>query len=219
MLRRWWLVLPLVCLWPAPAKALDPDKRISQYAHAAWRIQDGFFKGSPFAIAQTSDGYLWVGTTSELLRFDGVRFVPWRSPNGAQLLNSQIAGLLAGRDGSLWIATREGLGRWKNETLSNYPTVAGVVSILEDHNGDIWFGQYTETGAGSLCRVVGAGTRCLSIVDGVPPVRRPSALAEDGRGNLWVGGDTTLVRWSPSSHTLYRPDGLATNFANGFVGI
>src|SRR5262245_9025259 len=168
MLRRWWLVLPLVCLWPAPAKALDPDKRITQYAHAAWRIQDGFFKGAPFVIAQTRDGYLWIGTTSELLRFDGVRFVPWRSEGGEQLPSSQINALLAARDGSLWIASREGLSRWKNETLTNYPVEVGsVVSLLEDHNGDVWFGLYNETGAGSLCRVIGAATRCLSEADGM----------------------------------------------------
>jgi hypothetical protein len=59
MLRRWWLVLSLVCLCQPAAQAVDPDKRISQYAHATWRIQDGFFRGTPFAVAQTQDGYLW----------------------------------------------------------------------------------------------------------------------------------------------------------------
>src|SRR5215831_5578249 len=220
MLRTWWLVLLLPCLCPTPARALDPGKRLSQYAHAAWRVQDGFFKGSPYALAQTRDGYLWVGTSSGLLRFDGVRFVPWRSEHGEQLPISQIDGLLAARDGSLWIATREGLSRWKNETLTNYPVaVGGVYSLLEDHNGDIWFGQYDERGGGSLCRVVGAATRCLSGADGMPPVRMPNALAEDSRGNIWVGGDSLLVRWNSSSQTVYRPDGLAANSADGFMAI
>jgi ligand-binding sensor domain-containing protein len=43
----------------------------------AWRIQDGFFGGAANAIAQTADGYLWIGTQTGLLRFDGIRFVPW----------------------------------------------------------------------------------------------------------------------------------------------
>ena len=220
MLRKWWLVLPVVCLCAAPARALDPGKRISQYAHAAWRIQDGFFKGSPLEIAQTLDGYLWVGTTSQLLRFDGVRFVPWHSANGAQLPNSQIYALLASRDGSLWIGTRGGLSRWKDDVLTNYATPGGaVLSILEDHKGDIWFGQYTDTGTGPLCRVVGAGVRCLSDADGMPRFRMPNALAEDAHGNVWIGGDKLLVRWSPASQTVYRPDGLATNFARGFAAV
>src|SRR5262245_24982317 len=220
MLRKWWLVLLLVCLLPAPAAALDPEKRISQYAHAAWRTQNGFFKGTPYSLAQTRDGYLWVGTTSGLLRFDGVRFVPWHAEHGEQLPSTQIGGLLATRDGSLWIATREGLSQWKDNRLLNYPIALGaIISLLEDHNGDIWFGQYTETGEASLCRVVGTATRCLSAADGMPPVTKPLALAEDERGSVGVGGATTLVRWSPSSQTVYRPHALATNFADGFMAI
>jgi signal transduction histidine kinase/ligand-binding sensor domain-containing protein len=183
-------------------------------------MQDGFFKGSPYALAQTRDGYLWVGTRSELLRFDGVRFVPWRARHGEQLPNSQISSLLGARDGSLWIGTRGGLSRWKAETLTNYLGVGyGVLSIVEDDSGDIWFSTYNETGTEPLCRVVGAATRCVSAADGMPPVRKPTALTADARGNLWIGGDTTLVRWSPSSHTAYRPEGLAKNFGTGFMGI
>ena len=168
MLRKWWLVLPLLCLCAAPAHALDPGKRLSQYAHFAWRIQDGFFKGSPYAIAQTLDGYLWIGTTSELLRFDGVRFVPWHPDRGKQLPSSEVTALLAARDGSLWIGTREGLSQWKDATLVNYEiaTRGGALSLLEDHSGDIWFGLFNETGVGSLCRVVGASARCVSDADG-----------------------------------------------------
>ena len=59
------------------ARAVDPGRRISQYAHTAWRIQDGIFSGAPNASTQTADGYLWVGTETELVRFDGVRFVRW----------------------------------------------------------------------------------------------------------------------------------------------
>jgi signal transduction histidine kinase/ligand-binding sensor domain-containing protein len=220
MLRKWWLVLALLCLSAAPARALDPSKRISQYAHAAWRIQDGFFKGTPFDIVQTRDGYLWVGTSSGLLRFDGVRFVPWRPEHGAQLPSSDINVLLAGRDGSLWIGTREGLSRWKDDTLTNYPGTAGIVlSILEAHNGDIWFGQSNDTGPGPLCRVVGAGVKCLSDADGVPGFRMPFALTDDASGNIWIGGDKLLVRWSPPSRQVFRPEGLAANFAMGVTAM
>jgi hypothetical protein len=54
-----------------------------------WRIQDGYLPGPPEDIAQTTDGYLWIGTDAGLLRFDGVRFVPWVSPNGEQLPDYQ----------------------------------------------------------------------------------------------------------------------------------
>ena len=95
----------------SPVGALDTSKQISQYGHAAWRIEDGVFAGTPNVIAQTSDGYLWIGTQAGLMRFDGVRFVSWRPPEGNELPSSRINSLLGGRDGSLWIGTSMGLAR------------------------------------------------------------------------------------------------------------
>ena len=46
----------------SPVGALDPSRQISQYGHTAWRIEDGVFAGAPNVIAQTTDGYLWIGT-------------------------------------------------------------------------------------------------------------------------------------------------------------
>ena len=53
------------------AFALNPSLDINQYAHNAWTVRDGFFKGVIYSIAQTPDGYLWLGTEFGLLRFDG----------------------------------------------------------------------------------------------------------------------------------------------------
>ena len=55
------------------AFALDASLDISQYAHTAWTVRDGFSLGNIYAIAQTPDGYLWFGTEFGLFRFDGVR--------------------------------------------------------------------------------------------------------------------------------------------------
>src|SRR6202050_5164650 len=87
---------------PSPVGALDTSKQISQYGHTAWRIEDGVFAGAPNVMAQTTDGYLWFGTQDGLMRFDGVRFVSWRPPEGSDLPSSRINSLLGARDGSLW---------------------------------------------------------------------------------------------------------------------
>jgi hypothetical protein len=58
------------------AFALNPSLDISQYAHTSWKIRDGFTRGIITSMAQTPDGYLWLGTEFGLLRFDGVRNVP-----------------------------------------------------------------------------------------------------------------------------------------------
>jgi hypothetical protein len=62
----------------ATAWAVDPNRPITQYAHTAWRVQDGIEVGT--TVAQMPDGYLWFGTPNGLLRFDGVKFVPYDLP-------------------------------------------------------------------------------------------------------------------------------------------
>src|SRR5262249_27964714 len=100
------------------AFALDPKLDVSQYAHTAWKVRAGFTKGRITAIAQTPDGYLWLGTEFGLLRFDGVRTVPWEVPAGQQLPSSFIVSLLATSDGTLWIGTFKGLASWKDGKLT-----------------------------------------------------------------------------------------------------
>src|SRR5918997_1674533 len=108
----------LVC--PPRALALNPALDASQYAHTAWKIRDGFFKGGINSIAQTPDGYLWLGTEFGLLRFDGVRNVPFQPPAGQQLPSTFIFSLLAARDGTLWIGTLSGLASWKDGKLARF---------------------------------------------------------------------------------------------------
>src|SRR6202023_1794142 len=96
------------------AFGLNPALDVSQYAHTSWKIRDGFAKGAINAIAQTADGYLWLGTEFGLYRFDGVRAVPWPPPPNDQLPRDYILRLLAARDGTLWIGSVKGLASWKD---------------------------------------------------------------------------------------------------------
>src|ERR1700756_4786073 len=89
------------------AFALDPSLDISQYAHTPWKAGGGISKGIIWAVAQTQDGYLWLGQELGLFRFDGVRSVTWKPPAGQHLPSSEIRTLLTARDGNLWIGTRE----------------------------------------------------------------------------------------------------------------
>src|SRR5246127_5141530 len=117
----------MLLAWCAGAFALNPALEVSQYAHTTWKIRDGFTKGYISSIAQTPDGYLWLGTEFGLLRFDGVRTVPWQPPAGEQLPNSYIVTLLAAPDGTLWIGTEKGLARWKAGKLTHYPAFDGLI--------------------------------------------------------------------------------------------
>src|SRR6202795_1610500 len=126
------------------ALALDPDRWISQYGHTVWRIQDGAIS-PPTNIAQTTDGFLWITTAQGLMRFDGVRFVPWQPPQGQNLPGTHFSALLGSRDGSLWIGTTRGLARWKDGQLRTYTDLehpAGIFEIMEDDSGKIWGTRY-----------------------------------------------------------------------------
>src|SRR5580700_11711144 len=89
--------LSLLLLCPS-ALALGPSLDQSQYAHAAWKVSEGFSKGAILSIAQTQDGYLWLGTELGLLRFDGVWSVPWQPPEGEHLPGNYIRHLHTSRD-------------------------------------------------------------------------------------------------------------------------
>src|SRR5262245_53738568 len=110
--------------WCPSTFALNPALAVSQYAHTSWKIRDGFFQSSIRAIAQTPDGYLLLGTELGLLRFDGIKTVPWKPPPDQHLPSNFILSLLAARDGTLWIGTSKGLASWKDGNLTEYPELA-----------------------------------------------------------------------------------------------
>lgn len=191
------------CCSTALIWALDPGRRISQYAHTAWRVQDGSINiGS--SITQTTDGYLWLGTPEGLLRFDGIKFVPFSIP-GFDLAKLTYTYLLGARDGSLWIGTRVGLGRLKDGEFrwySNPTQRSGISAILEDHEGTIWVTRYrVPPSEGPLCRVEGNGLHCYGKADGIP-VRFGLGLTEDSLGNFWFGS-SVLCRWRQGSVSTY----------------
>jgi signal transduction histidine kinase/ligand-binding sensor domain-containing protein len=197
-----WLLLA----WPLPGYALNPALDISQYAHTAWRIRDGFSKGAINSIAQTPDGYLWLGTDFGLLRFDGVRAVPWQPPPDQPLPSHEIWRLLAARDGALWIGTSKGAARWKDGRLTVYAELEGRVvwRLLEDRHNTVWVSA-ASVPSGRLCAIRARDVRCFgddgSLGYGV------LALHEDGKGRLWLGVADGIWRWSPGPPTFYSMPG------------
>jgi signal transduction histidine kinase/ligand-binding sensor domain-containing protein len=193
------LLAGVLLVWSPCAMALDPALEVSQYAHTAWRIRDGFTQGAVGPIAQTPDGYLWLGTEFGLYRFDGVRAVRWQPPAGEQLPGNYIQSLLAARDGTLWIATTEGLASWKNSKLTNYPEVAGqyLLRLLQDREGTIWFGALAP---GRLCAVRQRTVQCYGAGSFG---RFVTALYEDQKGYLWVAAEKVLWRWTPEHPEQY----------------
>jgi signal transduction histidine kinase/ligand-binding sensor domain-containing protein len=190
------------------AFALNSALDVSQYAHAAWKIRDGFTKGTINSIAQTPDGYLWLGTDFGLVRFDGVQTVSWTPPAGEQLPNNNIRRLLVSRDGTLWMGTREGLASWSGGKLAQYPELAGLIvsALTEGHAGTIWAGGRTISGlTGKICSIQKSSVRCDEEMGGVGlPV---ISLHEDRNGNLWAGLLTGMLRYNPGPPQFFPVPG------------
>jgi len=200
----WWLALVLGL---RPATALDPNTRITQYFHTAWRVQDGVFEAAPNAVTQTADGYIWIGTGSGLVNYDGARFDTWAPPPGKSLANPTIVSLLGSSDGTLWIGTAGGLLSWKSNDLREHLRNR-IDEIIEDRKGRIWAARARTAEPGGLCLVTGEHPACFG---GDDQMKLPNAgtLAEDVHGNLWVGGPNQLLRWHDGSFQPYFRDRLA----------
>jgi ligand-binding sensor domain-containing protein len=198
------------------AFALNPALDVSQYAHTAWKIRDGFAKGSIIAIAQTPDGYLWLGTAFGLYRFDGVRSVLWQPPPDQQLPSNTITKLVAARDGTLWIGTWSGLASWKNGKLTQYAELAGlhIFALVDDDEGSIWAGT-SGPPDGKLCEIRNGGVRCHPEMGGVD--HGVFGLHKDSKGNLWVGLETGVWRWRPGPPQFYAVPGLPNGRMQGMA--
>jgi PAS domain S-box-containing protein len=201
------------------AFALNPALDVSQYAHTAWKIRDGFAKGSILSIAQTPDGYLWLGTAFGLYRFDGVRNVLWQPPPDQHLPSTTITSLVASRDRTLWVGTRRGLASWKNGRLTQYAELAGLAirALVEDHDGSIWAGTNGSPGPpdGKLCEIRNGSVRCHPEMGGV--THGVFGLHEDDKGNLWVGLEMGVWRWRPGPAEFYAVPGLSNGRMQGMA--
>ena len=193
------------------ASALDPHKAISQYIQTVWTTDAGLPQTSIYTVAQTSDGYLWVGTESGLARFDGVRFTVYNRRNTKALPTDYIARLLGAHDGSLWIATDSGLvhekgGVWTTYTVHDGLSSNDIHALFEGSDGSLWVG--TSRGLDRLQngRILVYGNR-----DGLPGAM-VTDLKADSAGVLWIATDAGLGRFDGKRFAAYPSlDGLTNN--------
>lgn len=208
--RVWHVILGFFLLGApslsVPLLAQFPALRLTQYAHNAWRLQDNAFDGAPDAITQTTDGYLWIGTAAGLVRFDGIRFVPWRLPETEQQSRFSIYSLLGAKDGSLWIGTQSKVERLQDNRVTYVSETLGRInSLLQDANGRIWLARTRfQHGSGPLCSIDAANVRCYAESEGMA-CRYGQILASDGSGGLWMGSNPGVCHWSPKSNASYLP--------------
>ena len=159
------------------------------------------------ALAQSADGYLWVGSHDGLYRFDGVNFERYQPQSGGPFPAKDVTSLLALPNGDLWIAFKSrGLTLLRNGNATNYPTRDGVLGgavsgFAQDREGTIW----AVTGGG-LARL--EGDRWNEVgKDWNLPERSVRAIFLDRQGTLCVATEDTLV-FLPSGAHRFQPTGI-----------
>lgn len=136
----------LLAATAATVAALDPSRSIGQYSLDAWSRRDGLPSSFVLCLAQTRDGYLWMGTYNGLVRFDGAQFTVFNLSNTSELGNESVLSLVEDRDGVLWIGTNGGgLTSLRGGTFTSHTTADGlgnnvVARLACDRDGIVWLG-------------------------------------------------------------------------------
>jgi signal transduction histidine kinase/streptogramin lyase len=145
-------------------------------------------------MAQTADGYLWLGTDEGLARFDGFEFTVFSKPS-ADLPGNSITALAASPDGSLWVGTANGLAQYRGNQFRTFTVKDGlpdndIRGLYSDHGGTLWIVAGID-----LCRLQDG--KFTTFAPGPDlPVASVRVVREDRRHDLLVAGFNGVVRLS-----------------------
>ena len=215
--RRLMSCIAFVCaFWCGTASALGTDGTIADLRRTSWGSKEGAPSGVT-AMAQTIDGYLWLGTSSGLFRFDGLRFERLELPRDDRLSSLSIQSLFAPASGGLWIGfTFGGAAFLKDRKLTAYSERDGlrpgsVRTFAVDHRGKLWVGTTSGLTAfdGSRWQKIGAEHGYAET--------QTLALMVDSAGTLWSMSRNKILFLPSGEERFLEIDGLRGN--NDSAGI
>ena len=217
----------LVAAAPVLAQSPLQQRSLAQYNARAWHLVDGA-PPDIWALAQSSDGWLWLGTGAGLYRFDGITFDPV-NPAAGRFPSRNITALLADPDGSLWIGYFSGhLSRLRGNRLETFSQGnAAVEELARSSDGTIWAAL---SGAqGGLIRIAAGRATRIGPDQGVPSGGLYSVVAARN-GAIWITTRTDIrVRMPgaarfvvvrptlPHTRLAEAPDGIV--WASGAAGL
>ncbi len=199
------MVLLLILASSVSTFALDPDRALSQYTCRNWNRQNGLPGNGVNAIAQTTDGYIWLGTSAGLVRFDGIEFELLAS----KLKTPTVTALAASKQGGLWLGLRDGaFAYYDNRNMTSWdkeewggPNL-NVNALMESRAGDLWVAA-----TGLAERVTPAKTAQGTLPpDGSTNYFDVHAVGEDSHGRIWFGTAQTGVYYWKDGTVTRLPD-------------
>ncbi len=181
---QWPLIGIVLVGLVADARALDPNRLPSQYVREQWTTETRFPGGAVNGIAQTADGYLWIGTDRGLIRFDGFNFTPVSLTSIASASNVSILQLLTDAGGKLWIrvqgayVVRQKDGKFESVGYG----LPAITALSKDTNGGVLVSDVEH----GTFRFMGDDVQKLApnVVPGLPPV---ISTAQTADGKIWMG--------------------------------
>lgn len=176
------------------AHAVDSVPHLTDYHHTMWGAQQGA-PGDIGTMTQTRDGWLWLGTSRGLYRFDGVRFEKFAPESGPPLLSAGISNVWAADNGDLWIGYHaDGMsilhdGRLRHIAGMGKDSPIGATYLMEmDRDGSMWVA--TTKG---LRHYIGGKWEIIGPASGFPGPNADSIFI-DHDGRLWVSNDKRIYQ-------------------------
>lgn len=204
----------LFCIgYQSALASLDPSRALTQYIHQNWQVESGLPQHTVSAVAQTANGYIWLGTESGLVQFDGVNFTVYDKRSTPGMPADLVTALLADHKNNLWIGTQGGLvclrnGKFKTFEATDKVASNSILSLYEDHRGVLWIG----TDGGGLLRFQDGKFKAFTKVNGLAD-NAVFSIAEDSAGALWLGTHNGLSRfWKGKFQTFTTREGLGNNY-------
>lgn len=183
-----WLVLWLAgsCLLVGRVCGFESGLTETEGAIRTWHSADGLPADSVTAIIQTRDGFLWVGTSAGLVRFDGVKFTEVKLAPAATNAPIRITALCEDSQGHLWAGSQQdGLFQLEQGVVRHYTKATGllddnVTSLAADGQGLVWIG--TRSG---LNQATETGFKAFTLQDGLPD-ELVSGVHVARSGTVWI---------------------------------
>jgi ligand-binding sensor domain-containing protein/signal transduction histidine kinase len=187
---------------------------ICEYNSRVWQFADGLPHVSVHVTAQTSDGYLWVGSRRGLARFDGAKFTELHDPLFPELDKASVNAMLATSDGSLWVGTaRDGLFRYYRKKITKVPLPSQVnstpiLSLAESSDHVLWIGS----GDGVFRSSRDDDYKKVEVLAEIPRTT-VRAIHHEPPSKLWFGTSSGLYEFDQKilSHRSLT-NGLKSNF-------
>lgn len=175
------------------ALALEPTTSLSSYGRQSWGMENGLPQNTVQALAQTPDGFVWLGTEVGLVRFDGNGFQVFDKNTTPALPGNDVRCLLV-KDGALWIGTSEGLARWKDGAVRLFTTKDGLpANVVQELESRPRNRVMVATNAGRI-EIEGDSVDQKSLAI---PYARPSltsAISTTFPDGSWASATSALVR-------------------------